>query len=164
MTLFKTLTLGFSFLILSTTSLFAQSEQPKQAKKSKQSDNILIRVQEKEEGKGEVTIFQDMRINNLLYNHRQQNKRKSGTPGYRISIYSNLGNTAREESQDIKAKFYDLFPLISVYAEYDSPYFKVYVGDYRTKIDALKDFKKIKRHFKSAFIVPDKINYPKLEE
>jgi hypothetical protein len=38
----------------------------------------------------------------------------------------------------------------------------VVVGDFRTKIDALNDFKRIKRYFRAAFIVPDKINYPEL--
>lgn len=129
-----------------------------------ESNDILTTLQEKEEGQGEILIFQDMRVNELLYNHVEQNKRKEGVPGYRIRIYSNLGNTAREESQDIKARFYELFPEIPIYREYDNPYFKVYVGDYRTKIDALEDFKQIKRNFRRAFIVPDQINYPKLED
>jgi len=145
----------FIFSMALSISLFAQNAD---------SENILTTLQQTEEGQGEVLIFQDMRINDLLYNHIEQNKRKEGVPGYRIRIYSDLGNTARDESQDIKARFYELFPEIPIYREYDSPYFKVYVGDYRTKIDALDDFKEIKRHFNRAFIVPDKINYPKIED
>jgi len=126
------------------------------------SGNILEQVQKPENG--EVVIFQDMRINDLIYNHIEQNKRSGGVSGYRIRIYSNLGSGARDESQSIKARFYELFPDIPIYREYDSPYFKVYVGDYRSKTDALKDFNQVKRHFRSAFIVPDKINYPEFEE
>ena len=132
-----------------------------------QSSNgdILIKIQQKNNAnEGEVLIFQDMRINDLVYNHIEQNKRKGGIPGYRIRIFSDLGNTARDESQVAKAKFYELFPEIPVYREYDSPYFKVYVGDFRTKVDAIKVFKQIKRYFPAAFIVPDQINYPNLEE
>ena len=109
-------------------------------------------------------VFQDMRINALVYNHIEQNKRKGGVPGYRIRIFSNLGSGARNQSQATKARFYELFPEIPIYREYDSPYFKVYVGDFRTKVDALKDFNRIKRYFTSAFIVPDRINYPELKE
>ncbi len=128
------------------------------------SDDIFQRIQENKEGEGEIAIFQDIRINDLIYNHIEQNKRKGGFPGYRIRISSKLGSSAREESQSAKARFYELFPEIPIYREYDSPYFKVYVGDFRSKIDALADFKRIERYFPSAFIVPDKINYPKLEE
>lgn len=148
-------TFTFILMLILSTGLLGQESN---------SEDILSKIQEKEPGQGEVVIFQDMRINDLIYNHIQQNKRKGGVPGYRIRIYSNLGNTARDESQEIKARFYEKFPEIPIYREYDSPYFKVYVGDYRTKIDALEDFKNIKRYFPRAFIVPDKINYPKLEE
>lgn len=143
------------FVFILSAGLFAQSTN---------SEDILTKLQTQQLDQGEVVVFQDMRINELLYNHLEQNKRKEGVPGYRIRIYSNLGNTARDESQDIKARFYELFPEIPIYREYDSPYFKVYVGDYRTKIDALEDFKNIRRIFPAAFIVPDKINYPKIED
>lgn len=128
------------------------------------SDGVFYKIQEKEEGQGEIVIFQDIRVDDLIYNHIEQNKRKGGVPGYRIRIFSDLGNVARDNSQNAKAKFIELFPEITPYREYDSPYFKVYVGDFRSRIDALADFKRIKRYFPSAFIVPDKINYPKLEE
>lgn len=126
-----------------------------------ESGNIFEQVQNPENG--EVVIFQDIRINELVYNHVEHNKREDGISGFRIRIYADLGNGAREQSQDTKAKFYELFPEIPIYREYVSPYFRVLVGDYRTKVDALKDFNEIKKHFRSAFIVPDKIKYPELE-
>jgi len=136
-------------------NIFAQSS----------NGDILTKIQQKNNsGDGEVIIFQDMRINDLVYHHIEYNKQKGGVPGYRIRIFSDLGNTARDESQVTKAKFYELFPEIPIYREYDSPYFKVYVGDFRTKIDAIKVFKQIKHYFPGAFIVPDQINYPSLEE
>ena len=125
--------------------------------------DIFSKIQQKEQGQGDVMIFQDMRVNELVYNHIEQNKQK-GVPGYRIRIYANLGSGSRDQSQATKARFYELFPTIPVYREYVSPYFRVLVGDYRTKIDALKDFNQIKRYFPSAFIVPNEINYPELEE
>ncbi|MFP4041249.1 MAG: SPOR domain-containing protein, partial [Bacteroidales bacterium] len=62
----------------------------------------------------------------------------------------------------IRTEFYEQFPDIPIYREYDSPYFKIYVGDFRTKIEAIKSLKKIQKHFPSAFVVPDTINYPEL--
>ncbi len=146
-------------VLLFTQSVFGQSFS-----NSTDTEDIFIKIQDKQVSQGDILVFQDMRINDLIYNHVEQNKRKEGVPGFRIRIFSDLGSLARDNSQDAKAKFYGLFPEIPIYLEYVSPYFRVVVGDYRTKIDALKDFKRVKRYFPSAFIVPDKINYPNLEE
>ena len=142
--------------LLLTNSLLAQIDGNLNS-----TESILSKVQDP--GNGEVVIFQDMRINDLLYNHVEQNKRRGGVSGFRIRIYSDLGSGARDQSQAVRTRFYELFPQIPIYREYDSPYFKVYVGDYRTKVDALKDFNQIKRYFRSAFIVPSRINYPEIE-
>ncbi|MBI9055572.1 MAG: SPOR domain-containing protein [Bacteroidales bacterium] len=155
---FKTIFSIFILLIFNLV-VFGQTAQSQS-----KSNDIFSSIQEKEQDQGDVLIFQDIRVNELVSNHIEQNKRKGGVSGYRIRIYSNLGNTARDQSQVTKAKFYELFPEIPIYREYDSPYFKVYVGDFRSKIDAMADFKRIKRYFPSAFIVPDKINYPSLED
>ncbi|MBU8891315.1 MAG: hypothetical protein KOO66_00940 [Bacteroidales bacterium] len=152
-------TLAILFVFISVCGVFGQSYS-----QSVDSEDIFLKIQEKEVNQGDILIFQDMRINDLIYSHIEQNKRKEGVPGYRIRIYSDLGSSARGASQQTKAKFYGLFPEIPIYRGYVSPYYRVLVGDYRTRIDALKDFKRVKRYFPSAFIAPDKINYPKLEE
>lgn len=148
----------FSFFML-TLSVLGQSSSNLHA-----NGDIFQKLESNEEGSGEIVIFQDMRVNELMYHSVEQNKQNGKISGFRIRIFSNLGNNAREESQAIKTRFYELFPEISIHREYESPYFKVYVGDYRTKIDALKDFKRIEKYFPSAFIVPSKINFPDLED
>jgi len=125
---------------------------------------IFYKLKEKTAGSGNVVIYQDDRINKLVWKHVSQNKEFNGVQGFRIRIFSDLGQTAREKSQEANAKFNELFPEIPVYREYDSPYFKVYAGDYRTKNDAIKDFKRIKEVFPVAFIVPGRINFPELDD
>jgi hypothetical protein len=146
-------------VLILVQSVFGQSFS-----KSSDTEDIFIKIQEKQISQGDVLIFQDMRINDLIYNHVEQNKREEGVPGFRIRIFSDLGSSARDRSQDAKARFYGLFPEIPIHREYVSPYYRVVVGDYRTRIDALKDFKRVKRYFPSAFIYPDNINYPNLED
>ena len=148
-------------IILLTLSLNIVGQQTSE---SFLNQDIFSKIQERDYEKGEIVIFQDMRINDLVYNHIEQNKRRGGVSGYRIHIFSNLGSSARGQSQATKARFYELFPEIPIYLEYKSPYYKVYVGDFRTKVDALKDFKRIKRYFPSAYIVPDRIGLPELDE
>jgi len=158
--------MGFlkNIFIVLLVSFLVQSVFGQSISYSKDAGNIFIKIQEKQVNQGDILVFQDMRINELLYNHVEQNKRKEGVDGFRIRIFSDLGSTARIQSQNAKAKFFGLFPEIPIHREYVSPYYRVVVGDYRTKIDALKDFNRVKRYFPSAFIVPDKINYPNLEE
>lgn len=150
---------GIVILLIFSLTVFSQTNEATYL-----GDDIFSKIQSSDQSQNEIMIFQDMRINELVYNHIEQNKRRGGVQGYRIRIFSNLGSGARDQSQASKTRFYELFPEIPIYREYDSPYFKVYVGDYRSKVDALKDFNQIKRYFRSAFIVPDRINFPELEE
>lgn len=122
--------------------------------------DIFKKIEDQSEGK--IKFSQNDSINKLIRKHIAHNEKKEGIPGYRIRIYSDLGTDAREDSREIRTEFYEKFPDIPIYREYDSPYFKVYVGDFRTKIEAIKSLKKIQRHFPSAFVVPDSINYPEL--
>ena len=51
---------------------------------------------------------------------------------------------------------------MSAYRRFTSPYFKVTVGDYRNKSEALAALKDIKKDFPTAFIVRERFRYPSL--
>lgn len=125
------------------------------------SKDIFYRIEQGSEGN--INFFQSDSIQNLVLKHIINNKKQDGIPGYRIRIFSDVGRNARSNSERVKTEFYEKYSDIPVYREYDSPYFKVYVGDYRTKMEAIKCLKKIKKDYPSAFVVPDRINYPELE-
>jgi len=112
---------------------------------------------------GNIKFHQNDSIQNLVLKHILTNRKQNGIPGYRIRIFSDVGRNARSNSEKVKTEFYEKYSDIPVYRKYDSPYFKVYVGDYRTKMEALKCLKKIKSDYPGAFVVPDRINYPELE-
>ena len=46
------------------------------------------------------------------------------------------------------------------YRSYANPYFKVTVGDFRTKSEAMALLERIKYEFPSAFVVKENISYP----
>jgi hypothetical protein len=148
-------------LVITTLFLFSFLLSNAQTETTESSKTDIFQKIE-EESQGRITFEQEDSIHNLVLKHIANNRHKDGIPGYRIRVYSNLGTNARQESQEIRSKFYEEFPDIPVYREYDSPYFKVYVGDFRTKIEAIKSLKQIKRLFPAAFVVPDQINYPEL--
>ena len=57
-------------------------------------------------------------------------------------------------------RFRSLYPEIVAYRIYANPYFKVTVGDFRTKSEAMELLTRIKGAFPSAFVVKENIEYP----
>ena len=80
--------------------------------------------------------------------------------GFRIRIFFDNKQTARVQSEEVEKLFIETFPQYPVYRTYTNPYFKVAVGDFRTKSEATKVLVKIQRQFPKAFIIKDVINYP----
>lgn len=118
--------------------------------------DALHNIKKKELG-GDVAISMDTLILDNYYKLLVQNSKDIGIEGYRIRIFSDVGHGAKDGQKRIMAKFLSLYPEICVYYPYDEPYFKVYVGDFRTKRDALKVLGTISKDFPDAFIVEDKI-------
>ena len=84
--------------------------------------------------------------------------------GFRIQIYSSSNRNAREESSREKAVFLNKFPNIEAYALFAEPgYYKIRVGDFRTRTEATRLFLMISKDFPDAYIVPDYINFPDLK-
>ena len=102
-----------------------------------------------------ISLEMDSLLVANYYKLRTSNKNTSGIPGYRIRIYSESGVGAKEEQQRVKARFLTLYPGIDAYNSYDEPFFKIYVGDCRTRSEALKLMDKIERNFPNPFIVDD---------
>lgn len=111
---------------------------------------------------GKIKINQDEEIAVIIKKHIEVGEKLKAIPGFRIRIYSDSGHTARDNANKTKAVFLKLFPDVESYLKYDQPNWKVLVGDFRTKSDALKFIKLISEDFPSAFIVKDMINFPKI--
>lgn len=80
--------------------------------------------------------------------------------GYRVRIFFDNSQTARNASEAALARFSSIHPGIAAYRSFQSPYFKVTVGDFRTKSEAMELLERIKGEFPSAFIVKENIGYP----
>lgn len=78
--------------------------------------------------------------------------------GYRIRIFFSNAQNAREASQSAQNRFEENYPEHRTYRTYSMPNFKVTVGDFRTKSEALKLLDEVKRDFPSSFIVREAIN------
>ena len=110
----------------------------------------------------QLPVSQDARIDSLLKRHIAMNKRMNGTEGYRLEVFFASGLKAREEAMNVKTEFLTKYPDVQAYMIFQSPDFKVRVGDFRTKNEALALKDRIKKTYPNAFIVKDIIQFPKL--
>ncbi len=112
--------------------------------------------------KGKVTLVQDDAILQLIDRHLYEESKKNGIVGYRIRLFSDSGNKARKEGELMKANFISRYGKMNTYFLFDSPFYLLYVGDFRTHSEAMKFLKQIEPFYPDAFIVRSKINYPSL--
>lgn len=109
-----------------------------------------------------LDIEQDARIDSLVLNHILQNKRQEGGDGFRLEIFFSSGISARENAVKVRTEFLRSFPDVPAYLSFQSPNFKVRVGDLRSKSEALQLKERIKQRYPNAFLVPEQIQFPKL--
>ena len=111
-----------------------------------------------------ATLYADPRIERLLEIKTINQKEFPGIAGFRIQLFYGSGAQSRKQAASIQAEFLKLYPTIGCYEVFQTPNFKVRVGDFRSKLEATKFLKDVKDDFPDAYIVKDKILLPKLEE
>lgn len=124
----------------------------------------IIGRSDRNPGSGRLNIIQEPGVDSLLSRYIL-NKKINGTEGHRIQIYASSTRTAREESAKVRTEFISRFPDIPSYVKFDPPgYYKVRVGDFRTKTEATKYLIAIRRIYRDAYLVPDIINLQELNK
>ena len=108
---------------------------------------------------GKIVIDQTPAVASAMSRHIANNAHKRST-GYRIRIFFDNKQTARNQSERVASTFKAQHPGINVYREYENPYFKVTVGDFRSKEEARRFMNSIKGTYPSCFIVRERINFP----
>ena len=101
---------------------------------------------------GHVSLSQDQNIPVLLDLKKKMNKDDNNSDRYKIQIYS--GN--RSAAEKAKTNFKETFGSWDASIEYETPNFKIWVGNFITRLDADRALKKIKKEFSSAFIFKPK--------
>lgn len=107
----------------------------------------------------DVKVHQAGNIRSSMQGHIASNAKRT-IQGYRVRIFFDNKQTARAESENTLKRFRGLFPEVMAYRIYANPYFKVTVGDFRTKSEAMALLTRIKGDFPSAFVVKENIEYP----
>ena len=117
-------------------------------------------------GRGEaanVEIYQSQGIADAVRQQVADNSARTIT-GYRVRIFFDNKQTARKESEEIYERFTNLYRDVKAYRTYANPYFKITVGDFRTRSEAMELLSRIKSEFPSAFVVKENIEYPLVDK
>ena len=101
---------------------------------------------------GTVVVNQDKKITTLLEVKKEMNKNESDSDRYKIQIYNGNRPGASAAIKEFSASFTDWKSTDT----YESPNFKVWVGDFRTRLEADRALNKIKSKFPNAFIFKPK--------
>jgi hypothetical protein len=112
--------------------------------------------------KGNVTIHQDPAIDSLVKKHIEINKLSPCIKGWRINIFFEAGNLSKRMAVEAKSHFVENHADIPCYLIFQEPYYKIRIGDFRTKVEAVKVLKEITAEYPNAFVVEDDINFPQL--
>ena len=114
-------------------------------------------------GKGTVTVAQPDKVRDGMSKHIDNNK-KEKISGYRVRIYFDNKQNSRGASEEAQRRFQASHPGIMAYRSFTNPFFKVTVGDFRTRSEAIQLMQQISREFPTAFIVKETINYPVVDK
>ena len=114
-------------------------------------------------GSADVNVYQSSLIGKSMDGHILTNAERT-IPGYRVRIFFDNRQSARNESENTLKRFESLYHDVSAYRSYANPYFKVTVGDFRTKSEAMELLERIKKEFPSAFVVKENISFPVVDK
>lgn len=110
-----------------------------------------------------VEVNQPASVETAMDSHIANNRAKSMT-GYRVRIFFDNKQNARQMSEQVQRSFQAAHPDIVAHRSFASPFFKVTVGDFRTKSEAMQLLQQISREYSSAFVVKENIDYPPVDK
>ena len=100
---------------------------------------------------GDAVIMSDS-LEKAMTEQVEKNKARK-TQIYRVRIYFDNSKDARTVSQQIVDTFSVYHPGVPVFRSYDNPYFKVTVGEFRARSDAMRFLEAIRKEYPTVFLV-----------
>ncbi len=106
-------------------------------------------------GISQVDIVKDHRLDLLIEKQEELNKKvylenNRTASGYRILV-TNTNN--RQKAMDVKSTLMRDFPEHKTYLIYQSPYFKIHIGNFRSRADAESLRKQINKLYPTGVII-----------
>ena len=104
-----------------------------------------------------IIASQDSLAGRLVEKHKKLNAAHQSMPGYRVQVYF---GSDRNHATELKTEFQHLYPKANAYILYQQPNFKLRVGDFKSRLEALKFLKEIQDNYTTAFVVQDDVKLP----
>lgn len=98
---------------------------------------------------GTLTVNQDSKITRLLDIKKSLEKENKLSDGFTIQLY--YGNLKKANS--VMVNYRNKYASWPASIEYETPNYKVWVGNYTTRLEADRALLEIKRNFPAAFVL-----------
>lgn len=96
-----------------------------------------------------LTLSQDPKFEQLLNEKRKINASIAVNERYKIQVFSGDNDKAKKTLNDCKQDFADLDGTIV----FNTPNYKVWIGNFRTKIEAERNLIEIRRKYENAYLI-----------
>ena len=110
--------------------------------------------------KGYLILKQDPKINKLITKQREIHANDSTIDGFRVQIFMELGNDALIHADSVKTRFQEQYPEVPIYLVFGQPYYRLRIGDFRTRLEAENMYQQVKEEYRNAFVTADRIELP----
>lgn len=97
----------------------------------------------------DITIQQDQKFVQLLDKKRKMNASLSVDDHYKIQIYYGDNSSSRKILSDFKRDFKNLDGTIV----FNTPIYKVWVGNFKTRIEAERNMEEVKKKYPNALLI-----------
>ena len=102
-------------------------------------------------------VNRDLRVDHLVEKHRLYNQTNPGVDGFRVQIFFDSGNNSKKAAQTSREKFMETYPNVPAFLTFKAPYYRVRVGNFRTKLEAEGFLFQLATGYPNAFTVPDRV-------
>ena len=98
---------------------------------------------------GRTTLSQDLKIEQLLKEKRKINQNISTNESYKIQIFYGNSDDSKKKLQEFRREFQEIDGTIV----YTNPNFKVWVGNFETRLEVEKAMLEIKKKYPTALLI-----------
>lgn len=96
-----------------------------------------------------VTVSQDPKFENLLKEKRRVNSSITVNDGYKVQIFTGDSDTSKKTLADFRRQYKNLDATIV----FNTPFYKVHVGNFRTRIEAERHLAELRKTYAAALII-----------
>jgi len=96
-----------------------------------------------------ITVIQDQKFEQLLNEKRKINSSLTVNDSYKIQIYTGGSENAKKTLNEFRQEFSDIDATII----FNTPNYKVWVGNFKTRIEAEKTLSEINNRYKNVLLI-----------